>query len=167
VAGIPGGRAKEAVTAELIVQGTREGMAAARVRGIRLGRPSALTAEQVAHAARCSPSRTTASPRSPACFGYVHESVVRTRARLVGSVIERVFLAAMGEGDELTAPPTRYLELEVISGLAHLGIREVPEGGSPAETLTAEVVVPARSLMRALTAAVEDDGAPGPAALRR
>lgn len=35
---------------ELIVEGTREGLAAARARGQRLGRPPALTPEQVQHA---------------------------------------------------------------------------------------------------------------------
>jgi DNA invertase Pin-like site-specific DNA recombinase len=35
---------------ELIVEGTREGLAAARARGVRLGRPPALTPEQVRHA---------------------------------------------------------------------------------------------------------------------
>lgn len=35
---------------ELIVEGTREGLEAARARGQRLGRPPALTAEQVGHA---------------------------------------------------------------------------------------------------------------------
>jgi hypothetical protein len=35
---------------ELIVEGTREGLDAARARGIRLGRPPAMTAEQVQHA---------------------------------------------------------------------------------------------------------------------
>jgi DNA invertase Pin-like site-specific DNA recombinase len=35
---------------ELIVEGTREGLAAARARGQRLGRPPALTPEQVEHA---------------------------------------------------------------------------------------------------------------------
>jgi DNA invertase Pin-like site-specific DNA recombinase len=35
---------------ELIVQGTHEGLAAARARGERLGRPPAMTAEQIRHA---------------------------------------------------------------------------------------------------------------------
>ncbi|MDF5756626.1 recombinase family protein [Spongiactinospora sp. TRM90649] len=35
---------------ELIVEGTREGLAAARASGKRLGRPPALTPEQVSHA---------------------------------------------------------------------------------------------------------------------
>jgi DNA invertase Pin-like site-specific DNA recombinase len=35
---------------ELIVQGTREGLDAARARGVRLGRPPAMTPEQIRHA---------------------------------------------------------------------------------------------------------------------
>jgi len=35
---------------ELIVEGTREGLDAARARGVRLGRPPAMTPEQVRHA---------------------------------------------------------------------------------------------------------------------
>jgi DNA invertase Pin-like site-specific DNA recombinase len=35
---------------ELIVQGTREGLGAARARGVRLGRPPAMTTEQIRHA---------------------------------------------------------------------------------------------------------------------
>ena len=35
---------------ELIVQGTHEGLAAARARGERIGRPPAMTAEQIRHA---------------------------------------------------------------------------------------------------------------------
>jgi hypothetical protein len=37
---------------ELIVQGTHEGLAAGRARGERIGRPPAMTEEQVRHAAR-------------------------------------------------------------------------------------------------------------------
>jgi hypothetical protein len=82
-------------------------------------------------------------------------------------VIERVTIAALGDDHEhLTSPPPRYVELEVIAGLAHVGIRELTEEGVSAEQLTAEVVVPARSLIRALTALVEDQEAPRPAGLR-
>ncbi|WSA22113.1 recombinase family protein [Streptosporangium subroseum] len=35
---------------ELIVEGTHEGLAAAKARGVRLGRPPAMTPEQVRHA---------------------------------------------------------------------------------------------------------------------
>jgi hypothetical protein len=86
----------------------------------------------------------------------------------VASVIEKVLIAALGEDeDHLTAPPGRLVEVEVIGGFAHVGIRELTEEGVPAEALTAEVVVPARSLVRALTAAIEDDEALQGSALRR
>ncbi len=39
-----------AVMLKLIVEGTREGLDAARARGTRLGRPSAMTAEQIRYA---------------------------------------------------------------------------------------------------------------------
>lgn len=81
-------------------------------------------------------------------------------------VIDKVIIAALGEDeDELTAPAARQVELVVISGLAHLSIREVSETGIPAEDVTASVRLPARSLLRALTALVEDDEAPLPQAL--
>ena len=44
---------------ELIVQGTNEGLAAARARGARLGRPPAMTADRSATPATCSPTRRT------------------------------------------------------------------------------------------------------------
>jgi len=48
---------------ELIVEGTRDGLAAARARGQRLGRPPALTPEQVQHARAllANPANTIAS----------------------------------------------------------------------------------------------------------
>jgi DNA invertase Pin-like site-specific DNA recombinase len=48
---------------ELIVEGTREGLDAARARGTRLGRPPALTSEQIDHARQLltSPDNTVAS----------------------------------------------------------------------------------------------------------
>ncbi|WP_374064223.1 hypothetical protein [Streptomyces himalayensis] len=50
---------------ELIVQGTNEGLDAARARGARLGRPPAMADEQVRYVtpATCSPARRTPSPR--------------------------------------------------------------------------------------------------------
>ncbi|GAA3015638.1 recombinase family protein [Streptomyces fulvorobeus] len=50
---------------ELIVQGTNEGLDAARARGARLGRPPAMTEEQVRHARDLLAARRTPSPRSP------------------------------------------------------------------------------------------------------
>src|SRR5262249_31693589 len=68
---------------ELIVEGTREGLDAARARGAHLGRPPAMTAEQIRHASDlltrpdntvssiarllgvAAPPSTSPSPRSP------------------------------------------------------------------------------------------------------
>ncbi|WP_329484181.1 recombinase family protein [Kribbella sp. NBC_01484] len=52
---------------ELIVEGTNEGLAAARARGVRLGRPPAMTRSRSSPPAPCSPSTRTACPRSPSC----------------------------------------------------------------------------------------------------
>jgi hypothetical protein len=83
-------------------------------------------------------------------------------------VIEKVVLATLGTGQgQLSAPPARVVEVEVISGMAYLNVREVDEDGKPADDASAEVVVPARSLLRALGAAVEDDEAPTPPGLRQ
>ena len=48
---------------ELIVEGTREGLAAARANGVRLGRPPAMTPEQIRHARAllAEPENTVAS----------------------------------------------------------------------------------------------------------
>ena len=54
---------------ELIVEGTREGLDAARARGQRLGRPRRLPASRSARPATCSPCPATASPASPGCSG--------------------------------------------------------------------------------------------------
>ena len=57
---------------ELIVEGTREGLDAARARGQRLGRPPAMTAEQIRHARDLltRPDNTVSSiaPPSPGCW---------------------------------------------------------------------------------------------------
>ena len=44
------GRVVQIIIRELIIEGTREGLDAARGRGARLGRPPAMTAEQISHA---------------------------------------------------------------------------------------------------------------------
>jgi hypothetical protein len=51
---------------ELIVEGTHEGLAAAKARGVRLGRPPAMTPSRSVTPAICSPGRRTPSPPSPA-----------------------------------------------------------------------------------------------------
>ncbi|MFI6742274.1 recombinase family protein [Nonomuraea sp. NPDC050451] len=70
---IPGGRllfhvftAPAEFIRELIVEGTHEGLAAAKARGVRLGSPPAMTPEQVRHV-RALPSPTPRCPRSSGC----------------------------------------------------------------------------------------------------
>lgn len=50
---------------ELIVAGTREGLAAARARGRTGGRPTVVNEDLTARPATCCPTRPTASPPSP------------------------------------------------------------------------------------------------------
>ncbi|MFB9708093.1 recombinase family protein [Streptosporangium nondiastaticum] len=52
---------------ELIVAGTREGLAAARARGRVGGRPTVVTPRSCAPPATCSPTPSTPSPPSPSC----------------------------------------------------------------------------------------------------
>lgn len=58
-------------------------------------------------------------------------------------------------------PPTRVLSMAVIGGTAHLDIYEHGSKDREAEPL-AVIEVPAQSLLRALTAAIEDDQHEGP-----
>jgi hypothetical protein len=53
---------------ELIVSGTREGLAAARARGRTGGRPRSSRPRSSAPPATCCPTLTPASPASPSCF---------------------------------------------------------------------------------------------------
>jgi DNA invertase Pin-like site-specific DNA recombinase len=52
---------------EMIVQGTRAGLDAARARSTRLGRPPAITPSRSSTPAICSATPTTPCPRSPDC----------------------------------------------------------------------------------------------------
>jgi DNA invertase Pin-like site-specific DNA recombinase len=76
---------------ELIVQGTHEGLAAARARGERIGRPPAMTEEQVHHArGLLTDPENTITSIAKLLGGLPHHAVqVRTgaggRARLVGT----------------------------------------------------------------------------------
>lgn len=67
---------------ELIVEVTREGLDAARGRGVRLGRPSAMTAEQVRHARDplTRPDNTVSLHRPAAWRQPRHHLQVRPRA---------------------------------------------------------------------------------------
>lgn len=86
----PGGRlvfhvfaALAEFTRELIVEGTHEGLAAARARGQRLGRPPAMTPEQIRHArdllTRAGKHRLLDRP--PARRQPFHDLQVRSRPR--------------------------------------------------------------------------------------
>lgn len=80
-------------------------------------------------------------------------------------MIEKVTIGTLGPGDHgITAPPGRLIEVVVVAGMAYLGIRDINElTGEPENDLTGdELVVPARSLLRALTALIEDEEAPIP-----
>jgi hypothetical protein len=82
----------------------------------------------------------------------------------VNPVIEKVTIGTVGPGeDEITAPPGRLIEVIVVAGMAYLGTRDVDDERRPLDNLTGdELVVPARSLLRALTALVEDEEAGAP-----
>jgi hypothetical protein len=83
----------------------------------------------------------------------------RCQARLTDNdgMIRDITISAKGTGDDqYYEPPARVLSLAVIGGDAHLAIYEhgnVERAAGPAVT----VQVPARSLLLALTAAIDDD----------
>jgi DNA invertase Pin-like site-specific DNA recombinase len=88
---------------ELIVQGTNEGLAAARARGQRLGRPPALTPEQVRHARDLltNPDNTIASIArllgvSRATIHAHVPELAQGRAALAAGTGERLALPASG-----------------------------------------------------------------------
>jgi hypothetical protein len=84
---------------------------------------------------------------------------VRCQVRLTDNdgMIRDITISAKGAGDDqYYEPPARVLSLAVIGGDAHLAIYEHGNAERAAEpTLTVEV--PARSLLLALTAAIQDD----------
>ena len=69
---------------------------------------------------------------------------------------EIIISAKGGEDDQYYEPPARVLSLTVIGGDAHLAIYEHGNVERAAEP-TATVEVPARSLLLAVTTAIEDD----------
>ena len=76
-------------------------------------------------------------------------------------MIRDITISAKGtDDDEYYEPPARLLNLTVIGGEAHLSIYEHGDVERAAEP-TASIEVPARSLLLALTAAIEDDQRPG------
>ena len=72
-------------------------------------------------------------------------------------MIRDITISAKGaEDDQYYEPPARVLSLVVIGGDAHLAIYEHGNVEHAAEP-TATIEVPARSLLLALTAAIDDD----------
>ena len=86
-------------------------------------------------------------------------TTVRCQVRLPDNdgMIRDITISAKGTGDDqYYEPPARVLSLAVIGGDAHLAIYEhghAERAAGPALT----VQVPARSLLLALTAAIQDD----------
>ena len=86
-------------------------------------------------------------------------TTVRCQVRLPGNdgMIRDITISATGTGDDqYYEPPARVLSLAVIGGDAHQAIHEhghAERAAGPALT----VQVPARSLLLALTAAIQDD----------
>lgn len=71
--------------------------------------------------------------------------------------IRDIHISAYGDSDTMEDPPERFLNLSVIGGIAHLRIQEMGETDAPGK-VQANVEVPAKSLLRALQAFVDDDG---------
>lgn len=70
--------------------------------------------------------------------------------------IRNINIAARGQGEDFyTEPPSQVLDLSVIGEDAHLSVVELDEKGARV-TSDRDVVVPARSLLFALRAAIED-----------
>jgi hypothetical protein len=79
-----------------------------------------------------------------------------------GGMIRDITISAKGAGDDqYYEPPTHVPSLAVIGGDAHLAIYEHGEKEHAAEPV-ANIEVPARSLLLALTAAADDDRRAGP-----
>lgn len=72
--------------------------------------------------------------------------------------IREITIAARGDGDdEYTEPPARELNLAVIGTDAHLSVTELDERGHRQPPASRDIIVPARSLLRALQAAIDDE----------
>ena len=74
--------------------------------------------------------------------------------------IREIYIAArntrgLHADDQYTEPPARELNLAVIGTDAHLSVVELDEAGQ--RQPSSDVVVPARSLLRALQAALDDE----------
>ena len=73
--------------------------------------------------------------------------------------IREIFIAARDASEnDYTEPPARELSLAVIGGNAHLSVTELDERGRRRdESSTRDLIVPARSLLRALQAGIDDE----------
>jgi DNA invertase Pin-like site-specific DNA recombinase len=91
---------------ELIVQGTREGMAAARARGVRIGRPPAMTPEQIAHARDLltQPKNTVASIAR--LLGVSRATIYKHVPELAdsGAAVSTPRLAELATAEPITVP---------------------------------------------------------------
>ncbi len=87
---------------ELIIEGTNEGLAAAKARGQRLGRPPAMTPEQVGHA-RALLTQPDASIASIARLLGVSRSTIYKYVPELKSSDDRQAIAAPAARAELTA----------------------------------------------------------------
>ncbi|MCA2230239.1 recombinase family protein [Nonomuraea aurantiaca] len=84
---------------ELIVEGTHEGLAAARARGQLLGRPPAMTAEQIRHARDLlTRPESTVSP-SPGLLGVSRSTIYK-------------YVPQLATGRPAIEPPTARIEME-------------------------------------------------------
>lgn len=73
--------------------------------------------------------------------------------------IREISIAARDNSeDEYFEPPARELSVAVIGGDAHLSVTSLDERGRRREeSSTRDLIVPARSLLRALQAAADDE----------
>jgi DNA invertase Pin-like site-specific DNA recombinase len=120
---------------ELIVQGTNEGLAAARARGVRLGRPPAMTPEQIRHA-----RALLAQP----------DATVSSIARLLGVSRSTIYkyVPEIAAGDRLALQPPS-------ARTAQEGPALMPEDFIPPRYATADTSLP--EVMRPLPPARSND----------
>lgn len=70
--------------------------------------------------------------------------------------IRETQIAAYGKSDQMMEPPERVLNLSVIGGVAYLDFQSLDEAGRLGD-VEAQMKVPAKSLLRAVQAAIADD----------
>jgi hypothetical protein len=83
-------------------------------------------------------------------------------------MIWRIVISAVDDEEGLvTDPPQRALQLEMVGSAVYLSHMDVEDSGKVIDKPRAEIKVPARSLLRALQALVEDSEAGLPEDLQR